>query len=243
MAGSVQAALVRGKVARFTLTDLCGFPQTTNSMYVIEALVEINSTKNMDSGDEIKTRRMTGGIGIYERGRQSLQDFSVDIHFEKMDPGALVMLTGDAAILNAAGTNIVGFTERAGLVPVHAFATELWTDSSGGVCVAGSKLYGYMLYPCLEQGYLTIDNITDKEVTGTIHANSRGGPSWGKGPYGTASDGSSVRGPIADASGNPGRLLAAVDPAEHRHFELTTIAPPTPQVAAGPSSIVLPTVY
>lgn len=243
MANSVQASLVRGKVARFTLTDGCGMPQASNSMYVTENFIEVNSTKNMDSGDEIKVRRANGVIGTYEPGQVSLLNFTVEIHFEKMDVGALVMLTGDAAILGADGTTVVGFTERAGRTLTQNFGMEVWSDTSGGSCVAGSKLYGYMLYPELGQSYVTIDNIADKEVTGTIHAVTYGGPSWGKGPYGATGDGSSVTGPVAGIGGLPSRLLQPVAADEHRHFELTRIPPPASQTAAGPSSITLPTVY
>lgn len=242
--GYKASSLVRGKVARFTLTDLCGMPQITNSMYVTDGVIEVNSTKNEDEGDEIKIRRMNGVVGTYEPGIRSMLNYTVEAHLERVDPGVISMLTGDALILDAAGTNGVGFTERAGQLLTKAFALEVWTDTSGGsACVGGTKLYGYMLYPCLQQAYVTIDNITDGHISATIHATSYGGPSWGKGPYGTGSDGSSITGPVAASGGGPARLAAAVAADEHRHFELTTIAPPASQSAAGPQSITLPTVY
>jgi hypothetical protein len=242
---SVVAPLVRGKISRFTLVDACGMPQITNSMYVTDGFVSVQSTKNMDAGDEIKLRQANGIIGVYERGRQSLLDFTVDVQFTKIDPGALAMLTGDSAVLDYA-SKIVGWEERALIQITQNFGLEVWTDTSGGGCVSGSKLYGYMLYPMLEQAYITFDNVTDKEVTGTIHAQSKGSPSWGRGPYGATGDGSSVTGPVATAAGpppTPGRLLVAVATNAHRHFEITPVAPPAAQTFTGPQSITLPTAY
>lgn len=240
---SVVAPLVRGKVARLTLVDQCGMPQTTNSMYVTDGFITVSSTKNMDTGDEIKVRQANGIIGVHEPGRVSLLNYSVDINFTKVDPGALAMLTGDPAILDYA-SKIVGFSERALQQVLQNFALEVWSDTSGTACTAGSRQYGYMLYPLLSEGYVTFDNISDKEVTATVHAMSYGSPSWGRGPYGASpGDGSSVPGPVATALNTPGRLLVAADPNEHRHFELTTIAPPAAQTIAGPQSITLPTSY
>lgn len=239
---SVTAPLVRGKVARLTLVDQCGMPIATNSSYCTDGFITVSSTKNMDTGDEIKVRQANGIIGVHEPGRVSLLNYSVDINFTKVDPGAMAMLTGDPAILDF-NSIIVGWSERALQQVTQNFALEVWSDTSGTACTAGSRLYGYMLYPLISEAYLTFDNISDKEVTATVHGMSYGSPSWGRGPYGALADGSSIRGPVATAANTPGRLLLPVDPTEHRHFEMTTIAPPAAQTVAGPQSITLPTVY
>lgn len=242
---SVSAALVRGKVARFTLLDICGNPQTANSCYVTDGIITVNNTKNMDAGDEIKVRQMNGIIGVHEPGRSSLLNYTIDVNFTKMDVGALAMLTGDPAVLNAAGTGIVGFTENALQQLLQNFALEVWTDSSSALC-STSRVQGYMLYPLVSQAYLTIDNIADKEVTGTIHGMSYGNPQWGRGPYGATGDGSSILGPINTATSGaatPGRLLLPVGVNEHRHFEETVIPSPAAFSTPGPINITLPTIY
>lgn len=247
---SVVAALVRGKVARCTLVDACGFPQVALSSYVTDGFVTVTSTKNMDMGDEIKVRQANGIIGVHEPGMASMLNYTVGVQFTRADPALLAMLTGDATVLNGATVPLVaGFEERALKVLAQNFALEVWTDTSGTPCASGARLYGYMLYPMIGQGYVTVDDISDKEVTFTVNGMSYGSPSWGRGPYGALTptpDGSSISGPVnTAASGAPtaGRLLVAVDPAAHRHFEITPIAPPAAQTVTGPQTITLPTSY
>ena len=97
------------------------------------------------------------------------------------------------------------------------------------------------------QAWVTFDDITDKEVTGTITGKSYGNPSWGRGPYGNSpTDGSSIPGPVATAAGpppTPGRLIVAVAADAHRHFEVTPVPPPAAFSTPGPISITLPTAY
>lgn len=235
--------LVRGKTARFTLVDACGFPQIVNSMYVTDGFVTVKQTKNMDTGDEIKVRTAQGIIGVYEPGRVSMLNYETDVQFTGIDPAAMAMLTGDPLVLDYAGA-AVGWEEQA-LTPVtQNFALEVWTQSSGGPCSAASPTIGYMLYPMIGQAYIIFDDITDKEVTGTIKGMSYGSPSWGRGPYGATGDGSSVTGPVTSAlTPTPARLLVAVGSKAHRHFELTPIPAPAAFTTPGPISITLPTSY
>lgn len=244
---STQAGLVRGKVARFTLLDICGNPQLSNSMYVTKGIITVNSTKNMDEGDTISVRQMDGTIGEYEPGQVSLLNFTHEIQLIKVDPGAIAMLTGDPLVLSADGTTTVGWEERALTPIINNFAMEVWTDTAGGACAAGtSKLYGYMLYPMVGQAYVTIDNIGDKEITATIKGVGYGNPQWGRGPYGSISDGSSIRGPVNSAATGtitPDRLLTAVAPNAMRRFEITPVAPPAAFTVPGPVAITLPSPY
>lgn len=184
--GSVVGRLVRGKTFRVTAEDVCGMPLTTLSSYVDKGLITVSATKNEDSGDEIKVRIVDGTIDTYEPGQQTLLNFGIKIQLSKVDPGVITMLTGDPATMNSNTVPLIDGWEEQALLPVTAhFGFEVWTDTSGSVCQAGSKVYGYMLYPMVGQAYLTIDDITDKECTVTINGMSYGNPSWGKGPYGT----------------------------------------------------------
>lgn len=238
---SVTYPLVRGKVARFTLLDQCGFPVVTKGTYTTEGFVQVASTKNYDAGDEIKVRLANGRIGVHEVGQQTFLNYSIEIDLVKINPGVLTMLTGDAAVLDW-NTTIVGWEETE-LVAVNAnFALEVWTATAGVRCSAGSLVSGYMLYPFITQATMDIDPISDKEITVAIKGVSEGNPSWGKGPYGGT--GASIPGPVAsDVLNTPSRLLLPVNAAAHRHFELTPIAPPVASPSDGPQTYTLPTVY
>lgn len=244
MAGPYSAtyALVRGKVARFTLLDACGLPVATKGTYTTDGFIQVMGTKNYDSGDEIKVRQANGLIGVHEQGRQTFINVSVEIDLIKVNPGVITMLTGDPGVLDYNST-IVGWEEKELIAINQSFGLEVWTATSAARCTAGALTSGYMLYPLLSQITLDIDTISDKEITAKIKATSYANPTWGKGPYGTGSDGSSITGPVASAAGVPSRLLLPVDAAAHRHFEMTTIAPPSPSPSDGPQTYTLPTSY
>jgi hypothetical protein len=228
---TLSAALVRGRVARFTKVDSCGMPQTTAASLVTEGVITVGSTKNVDAGDAISQRIMNGQLGVYEPGKPTVTSFSLDINLLRVNPALITMLTGDPVILSADGTQIVGFEELA-LVPITTqFAMELWTDTAGNFCQTANRVVGYMVYPFIGEAYLTIDNIADGMISAHIMGQSHGSPSWGKGPYL----------PVAASGGAPARLLAAMDSRAHRHFELTTISPPAITPNFTPATIVLPT--
>ena len=126
---STRTALVRGRVARFTLVDACGLPQITNSMYVTDGFVQAQTTKNVDNGDEIKVRIANGTIDVYEPGRATLLDFDITIQFSRIDPAAIAMLTGDTLIMDYV-PKAVGWEERAKIPLTQQFAMELWTATS-----------------------------------------------------------------------------------------------------------------
>lgn len=242
---STRNALVRGKVARFTLVDACGMPQITNSVYVTNGFVTVKTTKNIDAGDEIKVRIADGTIDVHEPGQVTTLNFAIEINFSRIDPAAIAMLTGDPLIMDYV-PKAVGWEELALQNVTQHFGLEVWTSTSPQTCLTDQPIYGYMLYPLVGQATVEFDDITDKEVTGTIKGMSYGSPAWGKGPYGTAADGSSILGPVASAIGPPavpGRLLVAVNANAHRHFEVTPVPPPAAFTTPGPISMTLPSIY
>lgn len=245
MAGPItqEVPLVRGKVARFTKVDQCGVPQTTNAMFTTKGFISVKATKNIDNGQEIKVSDAGGNVSVYEPGQATLTNFSVEINLIRVNPGLVAMLCGAlGAVLDYNGT-IVGW-EELGLTPITTnFALEVWSGSSGVACSAGAQLSGYMLYPLISQATFAFDDVTSKEITGTIKGMTYGNPGWGRGPYGSSADGSSIRGPVASAASTPARLLTAVSPLAHRHFEITSIPAPSPNPTADPITLVMPTSY
>lgn len=243
MAGpySSTSALVRGKVARFTLEDACGLPTYTKSTYTTDGFITVTTTKNMDQGDEIKVRGANGIIQVHEPGRASFINYTIQVDLIKVNPAVITMLTGDPGILDFNST-LVGWEERELLQLTTNFGLEVWTATSAVKCSAGALVSGYMLYPLISQAWMEIDSVADKEVNVSIHGMSYGNPSWGKGPYGGT--GASIPGPVAaDALNTPGRLLQNVAIDAHRHFEVTPVAPPAPSPADGPQTFTGPTTY
>jgi hypothetical protein len=228
--GVNEQALIRGRVVRFTLLDQCGafIGTPTRTSFVTDGFITVKATKNMDNGTDINIRGANDVVQVFEPGRQSLLNMTIEVNLVKVNPAALVMLTspGSPAIVDWEGT-IAGWEEKSGVLLNQNFGMEVWTATSGFACVAGGVINGYMLYPLISQGWLEFDDITSKECTATLHGLTYGNPNWAKGP-------SDYKPVATDAIGTPGQLIANVDPNAHRHFELTPIAAPAPTPPGGP---------
>lgn len=231
---SKRAGLLRGKTARFTLEDACGMPLAGSSTVVVNAFITAKATANYDEGDEVKVKDANGRVAIYEAGVPSLTDMDVEIQLARVDAGAFAMIARNlTSVLDYAGTT-VGWEEGETFDVTKLTGLEIWTGTAGAVCAAGVLTYGYLLYPSLVNARVTIDDVANKEITATIKAKTKANPSWGKGPYMVVP---------SDVGNTPGRLIAAVGATAHRHFELTTIAPPAESGTAGPADLVLPSPY
>lgn len=231
---SKSAGLLRGKTARFTLEDACGMPIAGPSTFVVNAFITAKATANYDEGDEVKVKDANGRVALYEAGVPSLTDFDVEINLARVDVGAFTMIARNlASVLDWDGAT-VGWEEGETFDVTKLTGLELWTGTAGAVCTDGVLSYGYLLYPSLVNARVTIDDVANKEITATIKAKTKANPSWGKGPYSVVA---------ADAANTAGRLIAPVGAGAHRHFEITTIAPPTESGTAGPATLTLPAPY
>lgn len=228
---------VRGRTVRLTKVDQCGNPiGGAGASFVTQGFITLKATKNMDNGNEIKQNRADDSVDSYIPGKQTLLNFNMEIDFSVNDTGAIPMVSGDPAVLDWQSA-VSGWEEQA-LNPSQVFfALELWTGAAqpmGAACSGANPQYGYWAYPFIGNAYIDVDDIANTETNFKLMANTFHGNQWGKGPYNVV--------PL-DVTNTSSRLLAAMSPSAHRHFEVTTIAPPTPPATAGPVSLTLPTPY
>ncbi|WP_375483321.1 hypothetical protein [uncultured Jatrophihabitans sp.] len=224
---------VRGRTLRLTKLDQCGNPVGgAGASYVTQSFVTLKAAKNMDNGNEIKQNRADDTVDLFLKGQNSLLDFDMEIDFSANDTAALPLLSGDAAVLDWQNA-VSGWEEQSGVPSAAAFALELWTGVAGQ-CAGTNQRYGYWLYPFITNAYVDVDDIDNGAKQFMIKANTQVGNAWGKGPYTVVA---------GDTSNTPSRLLQPMSASAHRHFEVTTIAPPAPTAAAGLASLTLPTPY
>lgn len=225
---------VRGRTVRITKVDACGMPVGGDaSSFVTTGFITVKASKKMDSGTEIKVSNAADLVDVYVPGNQTLLNFDIEIDFSVSDSGALPMVSGDPVVLDWQGA-VAGWEELALTPNTEFWALELWTGVAGQACVGDAVPFGYWAYPFIGNSYIDSDDVANKEVDFSLKATTFGGNAWGKGPYEVVA---------ADVDNTPSRLLEAIDPRAHRHFEITTIAPPIPAATAGPAALVLPTPY
>lgn len=221
-----------GKRLRVTKVDECGaYPEasTAGAALVTSGFVRVALTAEVEDGDEIIKKRADGSICVNEKQNDSFKYFNVEIEFCGVNPSLLSFVSNAVEYENAA-SDVAGFVVPEGEIAV-SYALELWTGLAGEGCGEEGSEFGYMLFPFIVGGVLgdfevTGEDTVDFSVTG---GRTKGGHSWGKGPWKVALDDDIT--PTADV------LPTALDPFDHFLMLLTAVTPP----AAADEPIPMPT--
>lgn len=219
-------SIVRGRVMRITRLDECGVPVIGASTTVVsKGFVNVESSPQYVDGETIQLKNANDELCINEPGCPDLSGIELSINFCRVDPDAMNILTGDPLVLDdtAPTPNSVGFRIRGGDTCTTKFGLEVWSNVAGQECTTATRQYWYHLWPFVgsaQWGDWTIEN---DAVTFTITAMTYPGTPWDVGPYDVINAG------VGPA---PSPLLVAMDPLDHYHGQLTTLAPPTPVCGA-----------
>lgn len=211
---------VRGRMMRLTRVDSCGVPILGPASTVTSSgFVSIAASPQYEDATPIKVEAASGVLCINDPGCPQFSQIDTEITFCGIDPDAFTMITGDPLVLNDATPTpaSVGFRIRGQDLCDTFFALEVWSDITDQTCTTATKQYWYSLFPFLgsaQWGDYTFEN---GALTFTITASTRQGSGWGTGPYDVINSG------VVPA---PGPLLVAIDPLDHYHGQVTTLAPP-----------------
>lgn len=210
----------RGKVMRITKLTECGaFTVGVNQVVTTAGFISVEQTLNLRDADEYEQVNANGDLCLNERSPQQLKWIDLTINLCEVDVEAYNFMTGSPLVVDDATPtpNSVGYRTREGVY--GNFALELWSDLGGQPCTGGTKKYGYMLIPWITDGVggdLTVEN---GPVTTVVRARTRNNSPWGVGW-------ANVRNTVVSPA--PAKLLTAINALDHRHLQVTTLAPPTP---------------
>lgn len=217
---------VRGRTARITKLDNCGNAVSgSGASFVTTGFITIKATKNMNTGTEVKVSNANDQVVVYEQGRRTLLNFSLEIDFANADTSVIPLMTGDPVVTDS-NPATAGWIEEALQALPNFFALEVWTGISGQQCSGSATEYGYWLYPFVGNAYVDSDDIAAAAINFKIMAGTFQGTNWGRGPYDVIS---STTAPTV----TPAWLPAPLPSTAHRLFAVTTVAPPTPSASAG----------
>lgn len=214
-----------GKKIRVTRLDECGNPPepgTEDAQVVTDGFISVQLSAEVESGNEIITRKADGSLCVNERMADAFKRFTIVLTFCDVEP-CLWSIVTNATPYEVEDGLINGFTIPEGDIDTK-FALELWTGLSGAACEPGvEEASGYLLLPFVNAGTigdLTVDgeNAIEFTVNGAF---TKGGNNWGVGPY------DDVYG-VDDGDGNitAGPLPTPLDPLDHLLLMETNIAPP-----------------
>lgn len=209
----------KGKVMRIVSLDACGAVVSgTKKMVVSDGFVSVEQRAVYRDPTEYELINANGDYCLNERDPARLRWIELTITLCGVDPEMVNIMTGSPLVMNDAATpEAIGFRTRENVA--GNFGLEMWTDLGGSTsCSGGTKAYGYFLLPWVKDGVigdLTIENgAASFQVT---NARTSGNSLWGTGPY-------NVWNSVAAPTG--AKLISAISALDHRHFQMTTKAPP-----------------
>lgn len=211
---------VLGKRLRVVSLDECANTPasgTQDAMAVTNGFISVALSSEVEDGAEIITKKADGSLCVNEMLASSFKRFSIEAEFCGVDPGVLSIVT-NAEIYENYEAIAAGIVVPEGTID-KKFSLELWTGLSGEACAPGDEeASGYMLLPFVQSGVLgdmTIDgeNAITFSLTG---AYTKGGNTWGVGPFNV----------LSDEGGDPAPLPTALDSLDHLLLIATNIAPP-----------------
>lgn len=207
---------IRGKRIRVTQLDDCGAIVESSTQIVSSGFVTVTLSPQVEDGTDIQVRNAAGALCINERGNPTFTGFDVEIEFCEVNPSVITMVTNAEDYEDYAG-DIAGFTVPEGEI-TGKFALELWTGIAGVACGDdGAEASGYMLLPLINAGTLGDVEVGGEDaITFSLtNSSTRGGNTWGVGPYDVLSD-----------DGTPSPLPEALDSLDHFLMMETLVSPP-----------------
>jgi hypothetical protein len=219
--GSQCFSLVRGRALRVTKLDGCGrVLPGSRAQVTTEGFISVGLTANTEEGETISVTNAAGKVCILDEPSPSFTGYSIEVAFCGVDPELFSLMTGQNVVLNADGTDAIGFRMNSGVsLAGSGFALEMWSNVPVAACDAsGGASYGYFLIPFVQGGVLGDFTVENGAINFTLSgATSKDGNEWG---VGTADV-------VRDDTGTPSPLLEALDSKDHLHMQLTTVPPPT----------------
>lgn len=202
---------------RIRATQLTDSGVLGTSYIATDGFITVNLSSEIEEGTEILQRNAFGALCVNEKQPNSFKRFNLEIEFCGVNPSLLSYVTNAEEYSDWAG-NVAGITVPEGEI-TGAFGLELWTGLSGSLSDANAN--GYFLLPFVQKGQLgdiTIDG--ENAITFSLAgAYTRGGNSWGVGPYDVVMNDDSPT-PTADV------LPTALDAFDHLLIMNTAVPAP-----------------
>ena len=214
--------MARGRVMRLTRLDECGAPVVgLTSTVVTEGFVSVTDTPNYQDPEEISQANANGSLCVDDQSEPALRWLDLAVQMCVTDPDAVNIMTGDPLVLDdAVAPNTVGYRIDQGLTGSANFALEIWSGIPNQVCPAsGFPYYGYWLYPWVKDVRWGESSVANAAYLLNFTARTQVGGDWGVGPYDIRRDAA------VPATLEP--LLTAIGVEQPKHFQFTTLAPPT----------------
>lgn len=219
---SVCAAPIKGVVVRIVQLDVCGNPVTGASSHQIVSnlFTQVQMTPQYEAGTDFFERTADGAIGVNQVDAPILKRMSNQVDLLSVDPDMMPYVLSARELTTTGPVSGYGFAMSEGTSSAH-YSLEVWQRVAGaGACqVGGVQNYIYNAWPHCYNTQVAAYTVSNARSTlSFICDTAAASAQWLDGP-GTTS--------WLPATGTTTALTT-----EHWLWNITTVAPPTPQCGA-----------
>lgn len=225
---STSFSLLRVPAVRVTKLDACGVVVSTASSAASKGIITIEQEPEVEDREDFFTKNADGEFCIKDTSPPQLKWINLTLTFCSVDPELYNLITAEPLVLDdAVAPKAVGFRTREGSIAASNFAFESWSRVAGAsACAGGVVQYGYFLLPWVKEGMVGTMTMENGAANFTVTARTSSDSLWSTGPYNIRKVEAGVN------AGQPAALLTAISSTDHRHMQLTTLAPPLPATGA-----------
>lgn len=210
---SICASPIKARVARITRLDICGVPVTgAGGQVVTDGFIQISPSPEYEDGEEFLQKNANGDPCVNDRDPSFLKRVGLSVDFCRIDPDAVVLMTGERLLTTGGPVTGTGVAFGEGLL-LARFGLEVWQPLAGsGACSAtGQQFFMYWAFPNVGNARISDFTFENAPLTFTVEGDTKAAsPLWGNGPG------------VTDWLN--GNVLASD---EHFAFNITTVPPPT----------------
>lgn len=208
---------------RTTALDMCAVPafDPDCTYYVRKCTVSLTWEDQIEDPTETLLRCDDDDVQYFKRGKPVLKYTQATLSLNDQDPLLQRLTIGSPTEIDAQSMDEVGYRKDALTYGKPNFAFEFWAAMQPGpatpLCPDGVPRWTYVLMPfntnARESTAPVISNNTDAVA---IQFEASIGGSWEDGPFDV----------VADAAGDPARLLDPMQPSQPLLVRETTVPPP-----------------
>jgi hypothetical protein len=148
------ASSIQGNLLRATKLTGPGAVDADWPVLVTNGFISASFSPEFEDGEEINQKAADGSVCVSYRGDDSLTRLTFNLSVCSPDPEVTAMLAGGTAIMNAAGTDVIGYSSpEAGAKISNPVAIEIWSTANVDGKPAADYPYWHWVFPYVKMRF------------------------------------------------------------------------------------------
>lgn len=148
------ASSIQGNLLRATKLTGPGAVDGDWPVLVTNGFISASFSPEFEDGEEINQKAADGSVCVSYRGDDSLTRLTFNLSVCSPDPEVTAMLAGGSALMNAAGTDVLGYSSvEAGAKISNPVAIEIWSTANVDGKPAADYPYWHWVFPYVKMRF------------------------------------------------------------------------------------------